>query len=79
MAKSERLEDLGKISIMLEHLCRHELFELYEGAPKRFNEWWEIKPKDEQEKILNKLAYCLEDVYFKICEIACVADGDEDE
>lgn len=79
MTKRERLEDLGRVSVMIESLREHELFQLYDGAPKRFEEWWETLTIEQKFKFMHDMAYGIEDVYSKVCEICCVADGDFEE
>ena len=78
MAKKSRLEDLGRISVMLSYIYDHKLFDLYDGAPKRINEWWPTLTEDQKYEFLNSIAYGLQEIKFSLADIMCIASGDEE-
>ncbi len=74
-----RLEDLGKLSVLLEQLYNHEIFETYTGRPKDFEDWFERRTDDEKSEILHSIIYNIEDIQQKIAECKYIADGNNNE
>lgn len=71
-----RLEDLGKISVMLSYLAQDEFFDRHsEVRSKDFAEWFFSQDSEEQENILRKYAYGRENIHHKIYDILSIADG----
>lgn len=81
MSRKERLEDLGKLSILLHNLYEDELF--------NYVMWWD-RPKyawdnfcklDEEQKseCITQTAYSINRLQEKIAECCLIADGNENE
>ena len=78
MTKRERIEDLGRISVMLDQIYDHPIFELYNGAPKRIHEWWNTLSEDQRWDFINNVAYGLEAIHFILGDILSIAKGNEE-
>lgn len=79
--KRERLEDLGRIRVLLENMCEMDIFDLHYqfGRNKDFPEWFEEQSDERKDDILHKLIYGISDIEEKLCECILIARGhDED-
>ena len=76
--KKQRIEDLGRLSILLDRISDNELFDLYEKRPKDFSEWFENLPKEQKDDILHEMAYRIRQVHDDLCECVVIARGDEE-
>ena len=74
----ERVEDLGRIAVMVDALLEHDLFEkTYTVRNKDFVEWFETQTKDTQEEILTDLIYGRDAISERLCEIREIARGED--
>ena len=77
-----RIEDLGRLAILLDHIVNQEildsLFGLYHGRNKDFIDWFESQSKEKQEDFLYKLPYALETIKEKLYECIAIAEGIDD-
>lgn len=79
MAKKERIEDLGKLSVMLDELYRDEIFD--SAYCRRAKDAWQSFSSlndDEKQDCITSLAYGLERIKDRISVCCCIADGEED-
>lgn len=77
--KRERLEDLGRIRVMLENLSDNDIFEMYYGRTKDFPEWFREQTSDRQDDILHNVSYGIIEIENKLSECIIIARGhDED-
>lgn len=77
--KRERIEDLGRLNVMLKNLMDDEIFTKYADIrPKDFPEWFSCKEEDKKWEILNHLAYSVRDLREKLCEMWEITEGDEE-
>jgi hypothetical protein len=73
-----RLEDLGKLSILLRYLFDHEIFDIFdETRSKDACEWFTALSDDRKMEIIHALAYGLSDLKDKVAECFVIADGEE--
>lgn len=77
-----RVEDLGRLAILLDHIVNQEvldnLFGLYNGRNKDFVEWFQSQSKEKQEHFLHQLPYALETIKEKLYECIVIAEGLDD-
>lgn len=77
-----RVEDLGRLAILLDHIVNQEvldgLFGLYNGRNKDFVEWFHSQSKEAQERLLHPLPYALETLKEKLYECIVIAEGLDD-
>ena len=81
MSKKERIEDLGKLSILLSQIYDHDIFdeiERYWKRPKDAFELFHELDEDKQEECIRTIAYGLDEIRDKIAECFNIADGDEE-
>ena len=74
----QRVEDLGRLSILIRSLLDHELFE--DGIrrprrPKDYAEWFESQTDDQKDDILRAWAYGIENISEKLYEMLSIAEG----
>ncbi len=72
-----RLEDLGRLSVMLSNLLDHELFErrFRPHRPKDYDEWFKSQTEDQKDEILRSWVYGIENFSEKIYEMLSIAEG----
>ncbi len=77
----QRVEDLGRLSVLVRNLLDHELFEdgiLRPRRPKDYAEWFESKTDDQKDDILRAWAYGIENISNKLHEMLAIAKGTDD-
>lgn len=72
-----RLEDLGRVLVKLQDLSKNELFEMYDGSPKYFTDWFEALPQEKKEDFLHQLPYKLQYFEEKLYEILEICEGSD--
>ena len=70
-----RLEDLGRLAVMLDNLRNHELFDDRPCRNKDFIGWLDEKSEENREEYLYKLPYNIDDVQEKIYECLNIAEA----
>ena len=71
----ERIEDLGRISVLIDKLLDHELFNLIVCRDKDFIDSFEALEEDKRDDLLHNLAYGISSVRDELYEILCIAKG----
>ena len=70
-----RIEDLGRISVMIRSLI-NEIKDLDKPLrPKDGIEWFSLKNEEQQEDIIHKWCYANEDNLNKLYDILAIAEG----
>ena len=79
MGKRERVEDLGKLSVMLDNILENEIFEntLWSRA-KDFPDVFFSMDEDKQFESIRNFAYGLESFKEKIYECLSIANGQDE-
>lgn len=73
-----RLEDLGRLTVMIDNLLEHELFDglsLRPGRPKDYDEWFNSKTEDQKDDIIRAWVYGIESIRDKLCDMLSIAQG----
>ncbi len=73
-----RLEDLGRLAVLLRNLLDHELFDeprFRPYRPKEYGEWFGSKTEDQRDDILRAWAYGLENMSEKLYDMLSIAEG----
>lgn len=73
----ERVEDLGKLSVMIDQLLEMhgEFEEIYFGRNKDFIDWFGEQDDEKSETVLRKLIYDREILKEKLYKMSEIADG----
>ncbi len=76
MSKADRLEDLGKIFILLDQLTDDEIFDKFE-RPKYAEDVFFSGCDDKQHEDIRMVAYGIERIYTKLIDVLDISRGDE--
>lgn len=80
MSRKERIEDLGRLSVMLNDMWHHDLFNLPVWTrPKDAPAFFFSLNTEQQESFIHDLAYMMESLHDKISDCSIIASGLEDE
>ena len=73
----QRVEDLGRLAVLLEHLLDHQLFqdEFLPRRPKDYAEWFGQLSEDKKDEVLSSWAYGIENLKEQIYEMLEIAKG----
>lgn len=71
----ERVEDLGRISVMVDHLLNLEIWDMYYGRKKDFIDFFRELEGEKQDDFLHNLIYGLDGMKEKLHEISSIAEG----
>lgn len=74
----QRVEDLGRISILIDHILQKDVFEIVTGRNKDFPEHFFSKDKDKQYEILHNFVYGVSDIKDQLYQILSIAEGTDD-
>jgi hypothetical protein len=74
-----RLEDLGRLAVLLKDLLDHDLFNddggLRPYRPKDYEEWFASKSEDKKDDTLRAWAYGLEGIRSRLYDMLSIAEG----
>ena len=73
----ERVEDLGRVAVLIDNVIDHDLFEEYLVRPKEFAEWFSNQTEDKKYDILHRYAYGRQDVLDLLYKIREIARGED--
>lgn len=74
----ERVEDLGRIQVMISHLLDQDLFDMISHVRKKdFLDDFSNKSEDERDTFIHQLPYQIEDIQEKLYDILCIANGQD--
>lgn len=75
----QRLEDLGRLSVLIRNLLDHQLLtdrgDLRPSRPKDYDEWFASKTDDQKDDILRAWAYGIEDISNQLYDMLSIAEG----
>lgn len=71
----ERVEDLGRISVMVDQVLNLDVWDLYHGRKKDFEEFFDSLDEERRSELLHNLIYGLDDVKEKLYEVSSIAEG----
>ncbi len=71
----ERVEDLGRISVLIKSLLEAEIFDLYQGRNKDFLDYFAELPNEKKDDLLHKWIYGLDELKDKLNAMSDIADG----
>ena len=71
----KRVEDLGRICVMIDHILEEEIWDLYQGRKKDFVDDFNEMEEDKQYELLHGLIYGLDGLKDKLYEISSIAEG----
>lgn len=72
----ERVEDLGRLLIMLEMLLDHDLFDKATPRPKDFPDWLKANPV-EAEEYIRQLPYWIEEAAEHLYKMILITKGQD--
>lgn len=73
-----RLEDLGRIYVLISNILNLDIFYFYKGRQKDFEEYFYKLSKEKQTDILSELIYGLADIKNKLYDLQSIAQGSDD-
>lgn len=73
----QRIEDLGRIRVMLEDLLDREIMELWGHSAKYFDDWFVEQTEEKKGDIIHDLAYGIRGIHDKLYDILSIAKGDD--
>lgn len=73
----ERVEDLGRIAVMIENLLEDEFFDRYCHRPKDFFYLFQLESDDEKESLIRHFAYGRETVSNRLNDMLSIALGED--
>lgn len=74
----ERVEDLGRISVLVGEVLEEEVFSIYSGRMKDFDQWWGSLREEVRNAYARGLILGVQGMYHKLEIISQIADGVED-
>ena len=74
----ERIEDLGRLFVLLDHVIHHGIFKFYMGRNKDFSEFIEEMNQEKRMDFMHDLIYGIKEVEEILYECRAIAQGDED-
>jgi hypothetical protein len=74
-----RLEDLGRIRVLIENILEDDIWNLYGQRTKDFESWFKAQSSDEQGDLIHKIAYSISSYDTKLYEILAIAKGSDEE
>ena len=75
MSSFRRLEDLGKISILLDAVLENSLFDNIQHGAKRWPEWFWARTIEEQHDIIHSIGCGISDVQEELLRCLEIAEG----
>lgn len=76
----QRVEDLGRLSILIRNLLDNALFDNEDLHPRRskdYAEWFDSKTDDQKDDILRAWVYGMEDIGYKLHDMLSIAEGSD--
>lgn len=74
----ERVEDLGRLLVLLDNLAEHQVFDNIPMGAKRFQEWFFSRSEQEKGDIIHSIGYGLQSLKEGILGCWEIAVGDDD-
>lgn len=71
----KRIEDLGRIAVLVEKLFDADVWYVYTGRNKDFVDYFNELDDEKKDDILHKLIYGLDDLKSSISDISLIAEG----
>ena len=72
-----RVEDLGRIAVLIDNVIEHELFDKELVRPKDFVDWFAERNQDERDDILHEYVYGRQSVLELLYNIREIARGED--
>ena len=73
----QRVEDLGRICVLIDNLLDHELFEERPRRNKDYSEWFSEQSEEVRDEIIHNLVYRIDSVRDKLYEMQEIAEGND--
>lgn len=71
----KRVEDLGRICVMVDDILEYDVWEIYHGRKKDFIDLFREMDEEKQDNLLHTLIYGLDGVKEKLYKISEIAEG----
>lgn len=71
----ERVEDLGRVSVLIRNVLELDIFDLYQGRNKDFPEYFACLSDDQKYDLLRKIIYGIEELENLLGTVSEIADG----
>jgi hypothetical protein len=73
----QRIEDLGRLSVMLKTLAQHDIFDDRPCRNKDYLGWFSQQPEEKRDDIIRTWVYQLDELNEKLWEMVEIADGND--
>ena len=73
----ERIEDIGRICVMIDNLLEHEVFELIRCRDKDFVDVFNEMKKQQRDELLHSMAYGISAVEDELYEMLSITKGND--
>jgi len=71
----KRIEDLGRLSVLLENILEHEIFREERMLPQDFENWFETQDHEKKQEILERIGRNIPEVEEMLLESLAIAKG----
>lgn len=71
----KRVEDLGRICVMIDQIFDFGVWDLYQGRKKDFVDDFSEMDEEKQDHLLHSFIYGLDEIKEKLSEISSIAEG----
>ncbi len=71
----ERIEDIGRLCVMIDKLLEHELFNIITCRDKDFVDVFEEMQQEQRDDLLHSIAYGISSVRDELYEMLSIAKG----
>ena len=71
----ERVEDLGRIAVMVDQILSLDVWDIYHGRKKDFGVFFRELDEEKQSDLLHNLIHGLDGVKEKLYEVSSIAEG----
>lgn len=74
----QRVEDLGRIAVLLRHVLDLGVFDIPNGRPKHYPDRFNGLPEEAKDEELLTIAYGIDNIQTHLHEILAIAEGNDD-
>lgn len=73
----QRIEDLGRLAVMLKELAQHEIFNDRPCRNKDYCDWFSKQSEEQRDDIIHSWVYQLDSLNEKLWEMVEIAEGND--
>jgi hypothetical protein len=77
-SRRQRVEDLGSIYVLLDHILEEDLFDNVQHGAKRWPDWFWARTEAEQRDVIHSIGYGIQRVKDELEKCLEIARGEND-